>query len=255
MRSTRLVGDRARYRLPYPPGGVGRELVAALVLELLDRAHEADVPLLDQVEEAQAAVRVALGDRDDEAEVRLDERPLTLLGAVLAAAQAVDRGAQRVGRHADLALDLAGVLPPGTQIDHEFEDVVGGQAQRAADRGRGGPVGGLHPAQVAEQVRLLLAAAPHRLTHEVTRTVDERHRLLQLLGDVGDVLVVERHREERFLDLLGERLALLLVLLGLAPGLAPAPGLLEPVALRGESLQPGHVVQEAVDPLLVALIR
>jgi hypothetical protein len=68
----RLVGDRAGDRLPDPPGRVGRELVAAAVLELVDRLHQADVAFLDQVEELQAAVRVLLGDRDHEAQVGLD---------------------------------------------------------------------------------------------------------------------------------------------------------------------------------------
>src|SRR6185503_9291385 len=45
----RLVGNRARDRLPDPPRGVGRELVAAAVLELVYGLHQADVPLLDQV--------------------------------------------------------------------------------------------------------------------------------------------------------------------------------------------------------------
>src|SRR3546814_19484316 len=35
----RLVGDRAGDRLPDPPGGIGRELVAAAVLELVDRSE------------------------------------------------------------------------------------------------------------------------------------------------------------------------------------------------------------------------
>ena len=78
-----LVGDGAGDRLADPPGGVGRELVAAAVLELLDRLHEADVPLLDQVEELEAAVRVLLGDGDDEAEVRDDELLLGPVGLVL----------------------------------------------------------------------------------------------------------------------------------------------------------------------------
>ena len=68
----RLVGDRARHGLPDPPGRVGRELVALAVVELLDGADQAERAFLDQVEEGEAAAEVALGDRDDEAEVGLD---------------------------------------------------------------------------------------------------------------------------------------------------------------------------------------
>ena len=85
----RLVGDRAGDRLADPPRRVRRELVAALVLELVDGLHQADVALLDQVEELQAAVRVLLRDRDDEAEVRLDELGLRALGDALALADAL----------------------------------------------------------------------------------------------------------------------------------------------------------------------
>ena len=82
----RLVGDRARDRLADPPGRVGRELVAAAVVELLDRADQAQRALLDQVEERQAAAEVALGDRDDQAQVGLDH---LLLGAHVAALDAL----------------------------------------------------------------------------------------------------------------------------------------------------------------------
>ncbi len=68
----RLVGDRAGDGLPDPPCRIGRELVAAAVLELVDRLHQADVALLDEVQELQAAVRVLLGDGDHEAQVGLD---------------------------------------------------------------------------------------------------------------------------------------------------------------------------------------
>ena len=52
------------------------------MIELLRRAHETDRPLLDQVEERQSLVAVALRDRDDEAKVGLDH---LLLRAVVAA--------------------------------------------------------------------------------------------------------------------------------------------------------------------------
>ena len=77
MRMVRAWSAMARvmaWRIP------GRELVGALVLELVHRLHEADVVLLDEVQKLQAAVRVLLGDRDHEAEVGIDELLLRLLG-------------------------------------------------------------------------------------------------------------------------------------------------------------------------------
>ncbi len=71
-----LVGDGAGDGLADPPGCVGRELEAAAVVELLDRPHEAEVALLNQVEQGQPRRRVLLGDGHDEAQVGLDEPPL-----------------------------------------------------------------------------------------------------------------------------------------------------------------------------------
>ena len=76
-----LIRDRAGDRLPDPPGGIGRELVTAAPLEFVDRFHQADIALLDQVQELQAAVVVLLGNRDDEPEIGLDQLALCLLGA------------------------------------------------------------------------------------------------------------------------------------------------------------------------------
>ena len=69
----RLVGDGPGDRLPDPPGRVRGELVALGVVELLDRADQPEVALLDQVEEDQAAADVALGDRHHQAQVGLDQ--------------------------------------------------------------------------------------------------------------------------------------------------------------------------------------
>src|SRR5205823_2071493 len=66
---TSLVGERARDRLADPPRRIGGELVAAAIVELLDRADQAERALLDQVEQRQATPDVALGDRHDEAQV------------------------------------------------------------------------------------------------------------------------------------------------------------------------------------------
>src|SRR5256886_17154972 len=69
----RLVCDGACDRLPDPPRRVCRELVALAIVELLDRADETDVPLLDQVEEAHAAADVLLRNGHDETKVRLGQ--------------------------------------------------------------------------------------------------------------------------------------------------------------------------------------
>src|SRR5207245_3766433 len=83
----RLVRNGARDGLSDPPRRVRRELVAATVLELVDRLHEADVSLLDEVQELEPAVRVLLRDRDDKTQVRLDELGLGALGGSLSVSQ------------------------------------------------------------------------------------------------------------------------------------------------------------------------
>jgi len=81
---------------------VGREFVAAAVLELVDRLHQADVAFLDQVEELQAAVAVFLRDRDDEAQVRLHHLLLGLACLAFALLHVLDDLAELVDLHAGL---------------------------------------------------------------------------------------------------------------------------------------------------------
>ena len=68
-----LVGDRPGDRLADPPGGVGGELEALAIFELLDCPDQTQVALLDQVEERHPRVGVALGDAHHQTEVGLDE--------------------------------------------------------------------------------------------------------------------------------------------------------------------------------------
>src|SRR5262249_18633585 len=72
----RLIGDRTRDRLTDPPRRVRRELEALRVVELLDGADQPEVALLHEIEERHPPADVPLGDRDDEAEVRLGELAL-----------------------------------------------------------------------------------------------------------------------------------------------------------------------------------
>ena len=78
-----MIRDGALHRLADPPGRIRRELEAAAPVELLDRAVQPERALLDQVEERDAEAAVALRDRDDEAEVRLDHAALRARVAAL----------------------------------------------------------------------------------------------------------------------------------------------------------------------------
>src|SRR4029453_17576369 len=66
----RLVRARALARLADPPRRVRRELEPLAVVELLDRAVEADHAVLDEIEERHAMAAVSLRDRHHQAEVR-----------------------------------------------------------------------------------------------------------------------------------------------------------------------------------------
>jgi len=74
-----LIGDRAGNRLANPPGGIGGELIAAAIFVFINRPHQARVPLLNQIEEAQSAIAIFLRDRDDQPQVAAGELPLYLL--------------------------------------------------------------------------------------------------------------------------------------------------------------------------------
>ena len=68
-----LVGNGPGNGLADPPGGIGAELVAPLVFELVNRLHQPDVPLLNQVQKLQAAVGVLFGNADHQPEVGPDQ--------------------------------------------------------------------------------------------------------------------------------------------------------------------------------------
>ena len=95
-----LVCDRTRDRLANPPGGVGRELVPAAVVELLDRPDQAHRALLDQVEEGEPASEVGLGDRHHQPQVGLDHLLLGLHVAALDPAGECDLLLRRQQVHA-----------------------------------------------------------------------------------------------------------------------------------------------------------
>src|ERR1700730_8014271 len=84
-RARRARGDGASDGLANPPGGVGRKFVAAAPLEFIDGLHQADVALLDQVQELQAAIGIFFRDGNDQAQVGFDQFLFGLFGFGFAA--------------------------------------------------------------------------------------------------------------------------------------------------------------------------
>ena len=113
-----LVGHRPGDRLPDPPRRVRRELEALGVVELLHRPDQAEVALLDQVQERQPVAGVALGQRDDQPQVGLQQ---VLLGPAAVGGQrlqvaALGRG-QLGGRVAEQVVGVETGLDALGQLD------------------------------------------------------------------------------------------------------------------------------------------
>ena len=211
----RLVGDRARDGLADPPRRVRRELVAAAVVELLDRPDQSQRALLDQVQEGQAASHVALGDRDDEAQVGLDH---VLLGEHVAALDALGErdlfgGAQQ--RH---AADRAQVEPQrvqaGSTVGVDSTRLRSSKRARSSWTPRAPPRRPPPPRVLAELLRGLqpwsgigcesaAGSATSRASGGVGRLADDldpvllqvAEQVLDLLG--GDLRLLQRRREIR----------------------------------------------------------
>jgi hypothetical protein len=112
----RVVLNRAHERLPDPPDRIGRELEATPVVELLDRADQAQIAFLDQVRERQPEVPVVLRDSDYELQVVLDEAVLLERHAVVCLVDGFDQLEQPGARHLGLGLVLLETLRPAARL-------------------------------------------------------------------------------------------------------------------------------------------
>ncbi len=101
MRTARpLVGQGTADGVSDPPRSVGGEAITACVVEALDRFHQADVALLNQVNQRQAAAVVAPRDADHEPEICLHEAVLGQTLRVVGGLHALDVAAVGLGiRH------------------------------------------------------------------------------------------------------------------------------------------------------------
>src|SRR6516162_8597168 len=133
----RLILERTTDRLPYPPGGVSRELEAASIFELVDSLHQTDVAFLDQVEELQATVAVFLCDRDHEAQVRLYHFLFCLKRLALAFLDHVHNLAELADLKAGLArkrMDLRAQLLDAVLVaGNEVLPAAGGEFRHAVE--------------------------------------------------------------------------------------------------------------------------
>ena len=100
----RLVGNGTANGLADPPGRIRGELVAPTVFELVHCLHQADVALLNQIEELQSAIAVFLGDGNHQTQVGFDEFALGLLRIHVTLDHSALRALQIRERHSGLVL-------------------------------------------------------------------------------------------------------------------------------------------------------
>jgi hypothetical protein len=193
----RLVGDRASDGLANPPGGIGRELVAAAVFELVHRLHQADVAFLDQVEELQATVGVLLGDGDHQAQVGLDHLFLGSAGFGLtdghAAVDVLDVGNAEAG----FLLQVHQLLLAGANVVLARGNRFGVLALAAGD-GLGPAEVGLVVGELAEEVGARHAGIPNAELHDgALLGADARQRVAHTLDQCVVLLGHELDRHEQ----------------------------------------------------------
>ena len=218
------VGQGAGDRLADPPGRVGGELVAPAVVEFLDGAEEADVALLDEVEQVQALLLVLLRDRDDEAQVGDVHRALGVVAVPLDLGQATLGAAHQAGVGREQFLGVGGQFVD-VRVRVQGEDRAPVEARRhdrGDDRERDHEVGDvllLEAAVGAEArdevgVELAVDGLAEALVREQL-VVGERVQVEAVGGHVGDGLqlgeLVEQlgpdlHRPRRVAESLAESL-------------------------------------------------
>src|SRR5262249_8656521 len=115
----RLISNGSANCLSNPPRGISGKLVAATIVELVHCLHEADLSLLDQIEELQPAVAIILCDGHHEAKVGFDELVFCLLGLHLALDDFALRALELRKRRASIVFQsshVGAMLPPCSAV-------------------------------------------------------------------------------------------------------------------------------------------
>ena len=219
-----LVGDGPGDGLPDPPGGIGGELIALGVVELLHRLDESQVALLNEVEEEHSPAHVPLGDGDHQTEVGLGQ---PLLGRL----PLLDGLLQRhlfLGRSGHLfpvfpgLLDLFQLLPGGVAGPHvlgQLNLLLGGQQIDLADLLE------VHAHRVVDAEGVHQGIGVHDLLFgNLLNFLDGRHHVL---GQLGQIVLPRRvnahvlHGVVDFIHLLGVQVHILQHVHELAGGQLP----------------------------------
>jgi hypothetical protein len=170
-----LVGDGPGDGLANPPGRVGAEFVAALVLELVHRFHQADVAFLDQVEEGHAAVGVFLADADHQAQVGFDQFHLGLVDFLFFFFDGVDEFGDLVGVQPGVAFDLVDFALRQQQAAFGIEN------RRRGPRPAFSAAGGLRRSLHGDVVDFLGRKADFRSTRSISSRAVAMRRLRPLI--------------------------------------------------------------------------
>jgi hypothetical protein len=77
-----LIRDSSHNRLPDPLNGICAELEALAMVELLYSMHQANIPLLNEIEEGQATSNVLSGYTNNQAQIGFHEMLARSLGSL-----------------------------------------------------------------------------------------------------------------------------------------------------------------------------
>ena len=221
---TGLIGDGAGDGLTDPPCGVGGELVALGVVELLHGLDQTQIALLDQVEEQHAAAHVALGDGHHQTEVGLGQ---LLLGLAALLDVLLQLGQFLVGDGLAVLGGLVDPLLSGTACGHgggQHHLFIGIQQRHAADLLQVHADGIVDVEAVHQRVgihKLLFLDLGDLLQRRLDIVVNAGDELLaahfdaqrlQRVVDAVHLLALQIHLVQHVADLAGVQLALLLAL-------------------------------------------
>ena len=103
--------------------------VSLSIFEFLDRLDEPDIAFLDEIEEVQTAIRIFLGDRNHESQIRLDEPVFRVFHHDPASVDFLGHYDDGIGVRFEADLQLTKLLFGNLYLPNAFLDLVRTEAQ------------------------------------------------------------------------------------------------------------------------------